>query len=474
MPDSQHNNQNDYLIQNDFLIEKIKVKPVNKRKLVRRTLVTVSMAVIFGLVACFTFLVLEPVISRWLYTKEEPQTQLVVFPEDQNEMSPEDMLAENIPAESSSSAPEPGGEPEGEANPDGEAQAGDSGEEIVVLGEEQVQDILSQVTFDLDSYREMYGTLSAFAAEMGRYMVTVTAVTSNIDWFNDVQESRNQCSGIIIYENGLELLILTEYSSIMSAERMLLTFYDGSQVEAQLKKQDRATNLAVLSAPLENLPEKLKDEEGKFPIAAFGNSDTRNLVGIPVIAVGSPMGVGGSVGYGMITSPGTVLSMTDRNYKLIQTNISGSQNASGALFNLQGKLVGVIMANKSGSDMRNLLTAYGITELQKTVEKMSNGSAVAYMGIRGVDVPKEANQELGVPFGAYVEAIDMDSPAMRAGIQRGDVITGIDGRTVTTFNGYSNILMQLEPGQAVDVVVMRQAQDDYKEMSFNIELGEVE
>ena len=75
MPDLEQNNQSDFPNENkeflnenkEFLIEKIKEKPVNKKKLIRRTIITVSMAVIFGSVACVTFLVLEPVISNWLY-----------------------------------------------------------------------------------------------------------------------------------------------------------------------------------------------------------------------------------------------------------------------------------------------------------------------------------------------------------------------------------------------------------------------
>ena len=121
MPDSEQNNQS------DFLMEKIKVKPVNKRKLIRKTIITAAMAVIFALIACFTFLILEPVINNWLYPEEEPP--LVVFPEDQEEMSPEEMLAENIPTESPPPQPE---------------------QESVVLEDEQIQEILSEVTLDLD------------------------------------------------------------------------------------------------------------------------------------------------------------------------------------------------------------------------------------------------------------------------------------------------------------------------------------
>ncbi len=230
MPEIQPNGQN------DFLIEKIKAKPVDKRKLFRRTVITVTMAVIFGLVACFTFLILEPVISNWLYPPEEPQAQLVTFPEDQDEMSPEEMLAENLPTEPPANEQESGAEADGNGEMDPE-QVPD-GEPAEPTLEEQVMELLPNmtldVTLDLEDYRELYGAVSSYVSEMSRYLVTVTAVTSNIDWFNDVQESRNQCSGVIAFENGMELLILTDYSPIRSAERLLLTFYDGSQAEARL------------------------------------------------------------------------------------------------------------------------------------------------------------------------------------------------------------------------------------------------
>lgn len=458
MSDLKQNNQN------DFITEKIKVRPVNKKKLIRRTIITISMAIIFGLVACVTFLVLEPVISNWLYPKKEPETQTVRFPEDKEEMSPEEMLAENLPTESPEPTPEPTPTPEPVQDPE---------EGKVVLGEEQVQEILSQVTLDLKHYKEMYAALSVYAEELSCYIVTVTAVTSNIDWLNDVQESRNQCSGVIVSENGLELLILTDYSNIMSGAKLLVTFHDDSQVEAQLKQYNSDTNLAVLSVALDALSEEMKSEE-QLPIAQFGYSGARNLVGTPVVAVGSPMGTSNSVGYGIVTSSNTTLSMSDRNYKLIQTDISGSQNASGVLFDLQGQVIGIITNNKAASGMKNLITVYGITELQKIVEKMSNASPVAYMGIRGVDVPKEASEELGIPLGAYVEEVEMESPAMRAGIQRGDVIVSVDDKTVSGFNSYSNTLLLMEPEQTVKVTVMRQAQEEYKEMEFSIELGGVE
>ena len=440
MPEKEQNNQN------DFMIERIKERPINRKKLLRRTILTAAMAVIFGLIACFTFLVLEPVISNWLYPEEEPQ--IVVLPEDLEEMSPEDMLAENLPTES----PVPEEEQEG-----------------VVLEKEQIDEILSGVVLDRQNYKEIYAALSNYVTELNHYMVTVTVVTSNIDWFNNVQESKSQTSGIIITDNGKELLILTDASYLSSAESLTLTFYTGDQVDAQIKQTDSYTNLAVLAVSLEDLPVGMKKEKLAYPV--LGSSNTK-LLGMPVIAMGSPMGTSNSIGYGMITSASSTYSVPDRNYKIIQTDIIGSQNASGVLFNLDGQVIGIITGNKSGSDMKNIIYAYGITEMKKIIEKLSNGSEIAYLGISGLNVTPEASGELGVPLGGFVKKMDMDSPAMLAGIQQGDVIINIDGRNISTFNEYTNIVMQLEPGKTIEMTVKRKSQDEYKEMKFTVEAGE--
>lgn len=436
--------QND---QDSFLIEKIKQRPINRKKLLRRTIITAFMAVIFGLIACFTFLVLEPVISNWLYPEEEPQ--VIVLPEDREEMSPEEMLAENLPPESPQPSPE---------------------SEDVTLGEEQIEEILSGVILDKENYEELYVALADYVSQLNEYMVTITAVTSNIDWFNNVQESRNQASGIIVANNGKDLLVLADASSIRTAEKLILTFSNSVQAEAQIKQQDSYTNLAVLSVALSDLPAEMV--EAGIPLAVLGRSNTRNLTGTPAVALGSPLGVSNSVGYGMIAAAGVQLYAPDRNYSLLITDINGSQNAGGVLFNLQGEVIGIITSNKTGTDMKNLINAYGITELKKVIEKMSNGSPIAYLGISGLDVTREASESQGVPGGAFVKEVAMDSPAMLAGIQRGDVIIEIDEKKVTSFNDYTSILMQLEPGQTVQLTVMRQAQNEYKEMKFSVESGE--
>lgn len=431
--------------QSDFMIEKIKQRPINRRKLIRRTIITAAMAVIFGLIACFTFLVLEPIISNWLYPEEEPQ--IIVFPEDQEEMSPEDMLAENLPTESP--PPEPA-------------------EEGIVLEQEQIEEILSGVVLNRQNYQELYDALSEYTAELSRHMVIVTAVTSNIDWFSTVQESRNQTSGIIVKNNGKEMLVLAGASALRSAESFSLTFYNGVQADAQIKQTDSYTNLAVLSVTLADLPESIRDDESLYPTIDFSNSEKKP--GTPVIALGSPMGTINSIGYGMITSVSTLYSVPDRNYKIIQTDIIGSQSASGVIFNLEGQVVGIVTGNKAGSDVKNVIYAYKTADLRRTLENLLNGNEMAYLGISGVNVTLEASGDLGVPPGGFVTKVDMDSPAMLAGIQQGDVIVDIDGRSIGTFSEYTSVIMQLEPGKTVELTVKRKSQDEYKEMNFTMEV----
>ena len=426
-------------VQPDFLRETIKQKPVNKKKLLRRTLTTVAMAVVFGLVACFTFLVLEPVISNRLYPEEEAEE--VRFPEETatEEIKPEDMLVEE--------------------------EKDETGEIVQTeLEEEQIEEILSQVQFSLGDYQLLYDEMAELAQDVGRSVVTVTSVVSDVDWFNDTYENEASASGVIVANNRQSILILVDAGMLNGTDSIIVTFCDQTRVNAELVQKDDATELAILSVPLVDIEEETMDV---IEIADLGSSNNGNLLGAPVMALGSPMGTSGSVCYGVITSIGTVIDEADSAYKAITTDIYGSRNATGILVNMNGMVIGIIDDLNTGSDMSNLLAAYGISELKRTIEKMSNNKERAYLGIHGADVPKEASEELGMPEGAYVREVEMDSPAMAAGIQNGDVVIGIDDVPITNYNGLLDVLHNSEPEDTLDFVLMRQG----REMNATVTLG---
>ncbi|MCD7725365.1 MAG: S1C family serine protease [Clostridiales bacterium] len=424
-------------VQSDFLREKIKQKPVNKKKLLRRTLITVIMAVVFGLVACITFLVLEPVISNRLYPEEEAQE--VEFPEETvtEEMKPEDMLVQDEAVEEPVQAE---------------------------LEDEQIEELLSQVQFELEDYQTLYTELAQLATTASRSVVTVTGVTSDVDWFNDIYENAESASGVIVANNGKSILILVSAGTLHGADSIVVTFCDQAQVEAEIVQRDQTTGLAVLSVSLLSIEEETMDV---IDIAELGSSNSNNLLGTPVIALGSPLGTSGSVCYGVITSTGTVIDQPDSAYKLITTDIYGSRNATGVLVNLKGMVVGVIDSANADGDMENLLRAYGISELKKTIEKMSNNQERAYMGVHGADVPQAAVSESDMPAGAYIKEIEMDSPAMAAGIQSGDVVTQVDGVPITTYAELLNMLYNAAPEDVMTITLVRQG----REMNVEVTLG---
>lgn len=121
-----------------------------------------------------------------------------------------------------------------------------------------------------------------------------------------------------------------------------------------------------------------------------------------------------------------------------------------------------------------MIAGLGISELKDTIERLSNGIHQAYAGIYGADVTPEANEDLQVPFGAYVTEIEIDSPAMQAGIQSGDVIVSLNGRTVGNYEEYLEALRSSTPDSTVNVTIMRKNQEEYKSMSFLMTLGELE
>ena len=448
-------------VQSDFMIEKIKERPINKGKLVRRMLLTAAMAVIFGLVACFTFLALEPVLNKWMNPEEE--LPKVYFPEETEEMSPEEMLLESI-IESSVEL----GNIE-EDDPEGSTETDDP--EKAALDEEQIRKLLSEVKLNVVSYRQMYSSMTEYTKTLQRSMVTLTGITSRVDWFNDVNESSNRSSGIIIYNNTKELLILADYSSIANSERLNITFCNGAETMAELKCRDPETGLAVVTVQIEVLPENFLEDV--IAIAKPGSSNHGNIVRTPVIALGSPMGTVNSMGYGVITSASAQAFEVDANYRLLQTDIVGSPMADGVLFNLYGQFVGIITKDYPSEGMENLITAYGITDLKKRMEKLSNDQPFTYAGIYGNSVSLSAHEELNVPYGAYVRDIDMDSPAMRAGIQKGDVIIQMDEYVINNFSDYVSFMHVKNPETTVRVTILRMAQAGYKEMQVDMTLEEL-
>jgi len=435
----------------DFIKEDIKKRPVNTAKVVKKTVTTVVMAIIFGVVASLIILVLTPFLTKITTNSKTDSPTLVSFPEE--EMSPEEMLSDVMMQES--------------------ALADMTSDELIdssielPLSEDQVSALLSKIHFDATKYRQMLISMSSYARELGNYMVTITAVKSSVDWLSSVNDSSNVTSGIIVAENNVELLILADSQALKNADSITMSLRTGLTAKAYIKEIDEITGLAIIGVSLKDIPSDLDIDSY---IAPLGSSSSI-YVGMGVVAVGSPQGVPGSIGYGIVTAAKNMVSDVDTFLYSYQTDILGSSNASGALFNMQGQVVGIITPRVNDTTDNTVVMVYGITELKDLIEKLSNSQKIGYLGIYGTNVTGEANQQLGVPMGAYVTKTEMDSPAMLAGIQVGDVIVGIDEQSVNSFSEYVTILNKHKPDEEIMLKVSRKSQSEYVEINIPLTIS---
>ena len=450
MKENQDRNEPSQASDFEFLQEKIKERPINKKKLIQRTIITASLALLFGLIACLTFLLLEPVLNNWLYPEEEPI--VVTFPQEKDEMRPEDMLTEDETTQEETTQEET------------ESEEALASSENVALAEtpesEEEEDLIA-------GYEDMYQSIHELYLEVATSMVTVTGVKSDVDWFNNPYESEGTIAGVVIANNNRELLILTKRSPLKGAESIHVTFFNGTIAEGSIKKYDVNTDLAVIAVELKYLSSNvLKD----VSVAKLASSNDVRLQGTPVMAVGNILGYKDSVSYGMITSMGNVITLADNQYKLITTDIYGSKNSTGILVNMEGRVLGILDNTHNNEDTANLVSAIGITELKGMITKLSNGADVPYAGLYVQDISSDARLELGLPKGAYISNMDMNSPAMKKGIQKGDILIRVGDKEINTAADYMNAIRGYSANREITITVLRSAQEEYEEMEFVVEL----
>ena len=319
-------------------------------------------------------------------------------------------------------------------------------------------------------YQKLQNKIYAIGEEQNKSIVTVTGVKSDMDWFNTPYESSGQASGVVIANNGQELLILTEKKVITDAQAIRVTFVDGAIVNAVLKQYDGNTGVAVLSVALSDIPDATL---GAIKTAVLGNSYAVQP-GTVVIALGSPLGANFSILTGDITATGNSVSTLDATYHVLNTDIVGNSSGSGVLINLNGEIVGLIMQGYSSGSDTNTLTAVSISELKEVIEKLSNNQSIPYLGAKLSTVTDEISASYDLPKGVYVKSVEMDSPAMNAGLQSGDVIVELNGAEITNVSDYTEKLLSLSPNTNVSIAVKRQGTDGYTKITCTAVVGVLE
>ncbi len=415
-----------------FLQEQIKDRPINRRKLIKRSITTVLMAIIFGLVACITFILLEPVFSKMIEPKPAEEEPPVVVISEEDELLPEDMLSEKT-------IEEPAGPISTSSSP------ADS----------------------LNEYQSAMNEMKSISEDVQKSLVTITSIVDNEDFFAGTARSDRRISGLLVADNTTDYIIIAKMKESHIGDSVAVTFASGETVKATIYNKDNNTGYVAITVPLNGVPLSTK---GEISYAHIGNSNVTGNVGDIVMALGNPLGYDNSVSYGMITSRGIDVSLMDCNYKLMTTDIYGSTNASGVIVNTKGQVIGLIDQSFNPSDMTNHLSAIGITEFKSVIEMLSNGVTRPHLGLYVENVRKEDKILYHLPDGAFVTDMEIDSPAFLAGFRKGDIIFAVNDAIVGDVSEFETEMKYYASGDSVVISVLRSNGASYTDVNLTVNL----
>ena len=278
------------------------------------------------------------------------------------------------------------------------------------------------------------------------------------------EETESVGSGIIIGQNDTELLIVTNNHVVEGADSLTVSFVDNQSYEANLKGTDSGNDLAVIAVPLENIS---SDTMSQIKVATLGDSDSLR-VGEQVVAIGNALGYGQSVTTGIVSATNRTLTTADEDGSdsttatYIQTDAAiNPGNSGGALVNMQGEVIGINSAKLASTEVEGMGYAIPISRVSDIINTLMNETTLTMVdeadrgsiGITVTTVPESVTEVYGIPTGVYVSDVPAGSNAEAAGLRRGDVITALDGRSVTDVSQLQTLLQYYSAGQTVTLTV---------------------
>ncbi len=250
-------------------------------------------------------------------------------------------------------------------------------------------------------------------------------------------------SGVIIDPSGI---VVTNDHVVSGASRILVTTSDGKEMEAEVLGADADNDLAVLKV----------DGKGLRSVKVGTTADL--MIGETVIALGNPFGLSNTVTTGIVSAiHRTVQGEAGRTYSdFIQTDAAiNPGNSGGALVNVVGDLIGINTAIVGGANTIGF--AIPIDRARRISDDLLRFGQVkpVWLGMRGSTVSSDASRASARGLGLKIQQVYPESPADRAGVKVGDLLTALDGKPVESREDYDTLLASLAPGKTVELTLRR-------------------
>lgn len=294
---------------------------------------------------------------------------------------------------------------------------------------------------------------------------------------NQYEEQTGAGSGIIIGQNDTELLVVTNNHVVEGADSLQVQFIDGETVDAAIKGTDSEKDLAVVAVKLSDIKKSTLEQ---IKVATLGDSDKLE-VGEGTIAIGNALGYGQSVTTGVVSALNREVQYENRTMKLIQTNAAiNPGNSGGALLNSKGEVIGINAAKYSSSSVEGMGFAIPVSSVKDVIENLMNKETLTkvdsdkkgYLNIYGRDVTSTLSETYSVPTGVYVIEVIEGGAADKAGIEKSNVITKINGESVSSMEDLQRKLEYYEKGTEVTLTIQYAKGNEYKEKEVKVTLGD--
>jgi S1-C subfamily serine protease len=322
-------------------------------------------------------------------------------------------------------------------------------------------------------------SLAPLYAEVKDSVVVIRGITVQYDIFNRAYYSQVQGSGFVYNFTG-QMVVITNYHVVQDVINITVTFINGDSYEATVLGSDPYADLAVLST---NAPQS---EYKPLEIVSSSNLE----VGDPVVAVGGPYGLAGSMTTGVVSALGRTITDDTSSYPIanvIQTSAPINPGSSGGpLLNYEGQVVGVTTAIVS--DSQGLGFAIPSSAILREIESLITEGSYnqhPWIGASGTDMTYDIAKKIGVnvTYGWLIAQVTSGGPADDAGLQGGtkqvtvdgqsiiiggDIIVALSGTRITGTDDLSTFLEEHTlPGQTIDVTIIRGGQ----EMTIQLKIG---
>lgn len=411
-----------------FIKETVKKQPKENGSLLRRLLMIAGCGVLFGGCAAVTFASVFPVMAD----REENTQQKI-------ELTGSD-VAETISEEQATER-----------------------ESVASVSEQEEKSLLAMRQ---EMYREVL-KVSQKSRKSRKSLVNVRGISKDEDLLNNSYFQQEDTEGLVFLETETQFYILTYEEELENLQELQVTFADGSTVQGEICRGDADSGFAVAT-----VRKNLLNDSTREGIVVSDLTDTKKLGQSDiVIAIGSPAGDSDAVVYGMITSVSEKLSAADTEYNVLATDVQGNEDGSGVLLDSDGNVAGMIL-KKNENDGDNI-HAVSISQILPLVEHLANKETIRYTGIYGTEITQAQCRKLGIDQGLYVERTQEESPAMKAGIQCGDIISKIDGTPTESMQSYYTYLQTKKQGENLTITVLRKNSDgEYAEKDYKVTVGE--